>query len=162
MLKKTLLIFFCLLFISLTFAAEVQAPENSIFRFEKNSMTVLLSWGAASAAAGVAMLRSGSAFVRGVGVQSIAWGIIDAGLALGLKAWAADKEKKGTGAEQEALRMANIFLINFFLDILYLLAGILMIIMGSQTIKGHGAGIVLQGLFLFAFDGINYLMVTNF
>jgi hypothetical protein len=150
--KNKLLAAFVLAFFSATaFAADFDAAA-----YKDASMKVLLGWSGASIAGGTAMTVTGNSFVRGVGIQSVAWGAIDMGIAL--YAGSADNvlgidltKKKG---------LYDLFFINFLLDILYMGAGTALWVWGKDEWKGHGAGILLQGGFLFAFDGINALLLT--
>jgi len=47
------------------------------------------------------------------------------------------------------------------LDIVYIGAGSALAASGKDKFKGHGYGVIVQGSFLFLFDGINYLIVKR-
>ena len=59
-----------------------KGSEYNLWRHQKRAMNMLLGWSGASVIAGSAMLFHDSITIRDMGIQNIAWGIIDAGIAL--------------------------------------------------------------------------------
>ncbi|MGM0470250.1 MAG: DUF6992 family protein [Promethearchaeati archaeon] len=104
----------------------------------------LLVWGGINMAAGIFTLFSSSDLIRGVLLQSFFWGLIDGilGLATFLRKKEFDLEK-----------IKKILLINVYLDIGYIVVGILLVLLGDNTfLMGNGVGVIIQGAFLFIVD----------
>jgi hypothetical protein len=126
--------------------------------YETKAMTTLMTWAAASVLTGTMLtVTGGDDYTRAVGVQNIAWGAID-GVIAGFgyrginKQRNVDKPISYWQAEERKLR--KIFLINAGLDVLYIATGAVLWGLGkSDIVRGSGAGVMLQGSFLLAFDG---------
>lgn len=131
-----------------------------IWQYHKAITRRLLVWSAASVITGVALLAFGS-LLQGVGLQSLAWGVIDAGVAL-VGGWITRRRRTGLAdpfapevLAREVHNLHRILLINTGLDVLYVAGGIaLALILGVDNPfwRGNGWGIVIQGGFLFCFD----------
>lgn len=120
----------------------------------------LTFWSLASIAFGLPILTL-NPFWQGVGIQFIAWGVID--LLIAIIGAAAMKRRKARltpeeladSAPKESAKLKRILLINTGLDVLYVAGGIALILtLGATDIgwQGHGWGIIVQGGFLFLFD----------
>lgn len=136
---------------------------HDLVDFEARLASRLLAWGGASVAGGAALAlvghATGSRFLRGFGTQTIGWGAIDAGLALGGRA-RAQRLRSGPPADPaaaaaEAARIRRILALNAGLDVLYV-AGGLAVAAGrgraDPAARGHGLAAVVQGAFLLGFD----------
>jgi carboxylesterase len=144
-----------------------------IWDFQDALTRRLLLWSAASVVAGVTLLLWGDAFWRGVGLQAVAWGAIDAGIALAGRRSANKRvlkqaEKAANAAElaefaaREAHSLRRLLWINTGLDVLYVAGGAaLALTLGrsDEFARGNGWGIVVQGGFLFLFDLLHALTV---
>lgn len=150
--KKTSLVLVLLVFAFAVFADEAGFDAA---QYKDTSMNVLTGWAGASMASGLGMTIGGNTLVRGIGIQSIAWGAVDLGIAL----YARDADNVFGIDLNTPKGLYDLFLINTLLDILYMAAGAGLLIWGNEQLKGHGAGILIQGGFLFAFDGINVLIL---
>lgn len=134
------------------------AARNDHLAYETKAMTTLMTWAAASVLTGTMLtVTGGDDYTRAVGVQNIAWGAID-GVIAGFgyrgirKQMNFDKPISYWTAEDRKLR--KIFLINAGLDVLYVAAGAALLGFGKNDfVRGSGAGVILQGSFLFVFDG---------
>ncbi len=117
----------------------------------------LLLWSGFSIAAGALLLLPGGAFLQGAAVQAVAWGVIDALIAV-----IAMVRVRRTGqmppdeyrSVRESLRLRRILLINAGLDLIYIGVGVALFLLvpGDPFIRGNGAGVVIQGGFLLFFD----------
>jgi hypothetical protein len=127
----------------------------------------LLRWSALSVLVGIALILVGGTyifnvpFMRGFGLQAIAWGLLDALIAQGGQ-WLAHRRRgersESENDEQEAHKLHRLLLVNTALDVFYVGSGaILAFTLGAQDPlwRGHGWGIVAQGVFLFTFDLIH-------
>ena len=144
--------------------------QNDLFTYQQRVLPVLLFWGAGSAAAGAYWWRGPRPFWRGVGIQWAAWGAIDALIALGglrgaqrkgaaLAAGTLDDESHA----DEARKFERILWINAVLDMGYALGGLLFMRRGAGDAqqRGMGVGVVMQAVFLFAFDLCNGVVVRE-
>lgn len=109
----------------------------------------LLGWSALSVLAGVALVMRGDALWQSFGIQAIAWGLIDAGVAL-----AGVVAKRARSAEQQRVWLRRVLWINAGLDVIYIAvgAGVVAWGAGDPAWAGHGWGVIVQGAFLLVFD----------
>lgn len=129
----------------------------------------LLAWSVVSVSAGVVLLFLGPLW-QGVGVEAIAWGAIDAGIAL-IGGWVTRRRRAMLPdpsapdvLAREARTLRRIFWINAGLDVLYVTGGVaLALTFGAHDpfLRGNGWGIVVQGGFLFLFDLLHALGVPG-
>ncbi len=115
-------------------------------------------WGAFSVGTGlVAGLLITHPFVRGVALHAILWGLIDAGLA-GWGFLRASRESQKYPDEyrevEQTLKVRRLLVVNTLLDIGYFIAGsaVTVIFRDDPFLLGNGVGVIVQALFLFAFD----------
>lgn len=118
-------------------------------------------WSAVSILAGMVLALRRDNFWRGVGVQCVGWGAVDAGIAIGGQrmtnrryATLGDPYTPAILAEETA-RLRRLLLVNAGLDVLYMLGGLWLARTrgaSSRLWRGNGLGIVVQGAFLFIFD----------
>lgn len=129
----------------------------------------LLLWSALSIIAGALLVAFGaSAWWHGFGVQALAWGAIDAAIALFGQLSARKRRAAGLGGPEtfarEARNLRRLLWVNTGLDVLYLAGGVALIrTMGAQNpfAAGSGWGVVVQGGFLFIFDLLHALAVPR-
>ena len=136
--------------------------ELSFFHFQHRALGLLWGWGLGSVVLGASALLSRNLAVRQVGIQSIAWGAIDAALAWFGRRDARIKIAAGaTDGPRQARRFRTILLINAGLDVGYIAGGwaLLRSARGRDQRSGMGIGIIVQGLFLLLFDsGLAWLV----
>ena len=121
----------------------------------------LLIWSGLSVLISAGTVFYAGPFLRGLGIQFFAWGVIDGAIDFfGERASAKRKLKveESGSIESEAKGsrwLERILWINTGLDVLYVFGGLwLMQVWGRDSLlwKGHGVGIIIQGGFLFFFD----------
>ncbi len=125
----------------------------------------LLVWSALSILGGALLLFFGVPFWRGVGLQGLVWGLIDAGIALfGL--YSVRRKKSSPEANtpdalrREGKNLRRLLLVNAGLDVLYVLAGITVLLtFDTPFAHGNGVGILVQGGFLLLFDSFYAMRV---
>jgi len=143
-----------------------------IWDFQDTLSRRLLLWSALSVAAGALLLLAGGDFWRGFGVQALAWGAIDAAIALFGQRAAAKRRARGPHtaealaerATTEGAPLRRLLWINTGLDVLYVAGGlVLLYTIGAQNpfAAGNGWGIIVQGGFLFVFDLLHALAVPR-
>jgi hypothetical protein len=135
--------------------AEVVA-RDAYLADQRGLMTVLAGWSAGSIATGAVMWSRGGALVRYAGIQNVAWGAIDGGLAaFSLLSSRGDSRSEAPAGHwlEERQKLRRIFWINAALDVLYIGAGAALVGLGKRdSLRGSGAGVLAQGGFLLVFD----------
>lgn len=126
----------------------------------------LLVWSALSIIGG-SFLFFLTPFWRGVGMQALVWGGIDAAIAgfgllqLRRKRGRPDADKPET-LTREARSLRRTLLINAGLDVLYVVGGIVVSVnFEADFARGNGVGIIIQGGFLLLFDTFYALRVQR-
>lgn len=152
-------------------AAEALGPTAAsmgaeLLAAQRSHLWRVLIWGAASLVAGLAVLfrtRPEQAGWRGFAIQTALWGVIN----LGIVGWAF---RSGLGDPATALVPAlaaedgygNILLLNLGLNIGYMAVGLTLALAAGyglarpRTVRGHGLGLVVQGLGLLVLDWVAY------
>lgn len=119
----------------------------------------LLFWSGSSVITGIILVLPGNSFWRGFGIQAIAWGVIDAAIAMVGSRRAYQRRSIQNTPDQvthEVRKLKRILWVNFGLDVIYIIGGFTLISFHSSVFwQGHGWGIILQGAFLFFFDLIH-------
>ena len=133
-----------------------------IWQYQTRISTQLFGWSAFSVFGGLGLLLLlTDPFWRGVGLQGVVWGVIDAGIAffgqLGMRRKLADIDAPNAPGVQreEARRLRRLLLINAGLDVLYVAVGAGLILtfgVDNAFARGNGVGIMVQGAFLLLFD----------
>jgi hypothetical protein len=105
----------------------------------------LIIWSIASIVVGAILLLLAIPVLQGIGLQALLWGIIDVVIAV----FGVFRSK-----EQTAVKAARFLRINVYLDILYQVVGVLLIVFLWQDafLLGNGIGVIIQGAFLFMLD----------
>jgi hypothetical protein len=134
---------------------------------QKAHLWRVAGWGGASLIAGIGLLagtdKNRHPGWRGFGIQAAAWGAIN----LGIVAWAfASGFDAPAGTLADALAAedgyGNILLVNLGLNMGYMAVGAALALAAGRgfahpdAVRGHGLGVVVQGLGLLALDGIAY------
>ena len=137
--------------------------QDNFYRYQQRRLSILLGWGVGSVVVGSSMQLITQDFWKQFGLQALAWGAIDAALALvGIRS-ARSKERRYEQKElddadekKEARTIRRILLINAGLDGLYILSGSWVIwrFQARSDRRGMGVGILLQGVWLLLFDAL--------
>jgi hypothetical protein len=135
--------------------------EYDVLRHQERAMNVLLGWSGVSVIAGSAMLFHESHITRDFGIQNIAWGIIDGGIAIYARYSISGKTSSNISVREEKRSFRRLLLINSLLDIAYVGVGTALVASGRDGLRGHGYGVIVQGAFLLLFDGINLLLIPD-
>lgn len=135
---------------------QIKLPDNYRPYMHMHQANVVLgSWSVLSMGVGAVQLFSPNPFTRAFGMQQLAWGAIDGGIA-----WYGHRQLHQVdlnlrSPEEERKRFRKILLVNTLLDVGYLGLGWYLMRHANPRWHGHGAGIVAQGGFLLLFDGFN-------
>lgn len=137
--------------------------QDNFYRYQQRRLSILLSWGVSSVVVGSIIQLITQDFWKQFGLQALAWGAIDAALALvGIRS-ARSKEKRyeqkelgNADEKKEARTIWRILLINAGLDGLYIVSGAWVIwrFQARSDRRGMGVGILLQGVWLLLFDAL--------
>lgn len=105
----------------------------------------LIAWSIASIFIGIVLFFIPISILQGIGLQAVLWGVIDALIAVA-----------GVLRNRElpSDKVARFLQINVFLDIGYMVVGVLLIVLlwMDSFILGNGIGVIIQGAFLFVLD----------
>ena len=132
--------------------------SENFYSWQHRALGGLLAWGTGSVVVGAGLAPSRSAITRHIGLQAIAWGLIDALLALngrrGARSRIAQPHTSNVSAEQAARRFQQIVGVNVGLDALYILAAVRLLQSSRERPqrRGIGLGILIQALFLLPYD----------
>ncbi len=140
---------------------ERNALSIDIWLFQDQLTRRLSWWSIGSILAGAFLAAAFTGFWRGLGIQFLAWGVIDLAIAFFGARSARQRRAKLSLAEQlaaqpqERASLAKILWINAGLDVLYLAGGLALIGTLGATDSfwlGGGWGVLIQGGFLLFFD----------
>jgi hypothetical protein len=116
---------------------------------------ILLTWSIISIVIGI-VLNFGFPLTLfgGIGLQAIIWGIIDAAIA----SFILFKQK-----EQSVEKITKTVSFNIYLDILYQVVGVIVIVLYLQNpyFVGNGIGVLIQGFFLLILDRSYHRSLDN-
>ncbi|MCX8092581.1 MAG: hypothetical protein N3E50_00260 [Candidatus Goldbacteria bacterium] len=130
-----------------------------VFKHKETASNIYLGIAGLSLGIGTGILANAgnNEFLFGVGVQNIIWGLGEACIYIYDKNWAY-KETDEEKARQELITTSTTHLI---FDGIAVATGGLMLALGDNAIKGHGTGILIQGLILSIFDFSNLFIASN-
>lgn len=137
--------------------------NDNFFSYQQRRIWILLVWGLTSVISGLILQLSRKPFWKQFGLQAATWGAIDAALAIfGLNTANRKEERYALGelsyvdVRREVQSFFRILFINTFLDIVYVASGVWVMrrFKDSADRRGVGVGILVQGLWLFLFDGL--------
>jgi carboxylesterase len=139
---------------------------TTIWDLQNKIIQRLLIWSATSAIAGIFLIFSSAPFWHAFGIQAVAWGLVDAAIAvfgwLNIRRIPVEGRKSSQVKIKEAQKLSRILWINAGLDFLYITAGVILVIFpgaSDASWSGHGWGIIVQGGFLLFFDVLHALRV---
>jgi hypothetical protein len=138
-----------------------ESSEYDVLGHQERAMNILLGWSGASIITGSAMLFHKSRTIRDFGIQNIAWGVIDGGIALYARRSISGKRGSSISVQREKQNFRMLLLVNSLLDIVYVGVGTALAASRRDRLKGHGYGVIVQGAFLLLFDGINLLFIPK-
>lgn len=104
------------------------------------------------------LLLFGTPFWRGLGLQGLVWGAIDAAIAgFGLVSLRRKRSRPDADTPaalaKETHNLRRLLLINAGLDVLYIVGGTVVLTqLTTDFARGNGVGIIVQGAFLLLFD----------
>ena len=127
--------------------------KSNNFNLKKRIGLPLIIWGIINISAGIFYFFSAFDLIRGIYFQAFFWGLIDA--ILGIITYLRKKEF-------DLERIKKILLINTYLDVVYIIVGLILLLSFiNPFLAGNGLGVIIQGLFLFFADLIHYRHLKN-
>ena len=134
--------------------------RDSFFVRQDRMLDPLLAWGVGNVVGGAALAVARRGVPRSIGLQALLWGAIDTTFAV---RWQLTARRNALAARSgelsadiihdEALWFERVQALNTGLGALYLAGGTLLAIKGgSRRARGAGAGIMIQGGALLAYD----------
>lgn len=139
---------------------------TDIWAYQSAITRRLLTWSLFSLSAGLVM-QVGGAALRALGMQFVAWGAIDAGIALVGQNQSQKRQARADAntpaiLAAETSKLRRLLWLNTALDVLYLIGGLAVARRrGDERWRGHGLGILIQGGFLFIFDLLHALPLAQ-
>lgn len=146
------------------------SPYAGVWRFQNVVSRRLLIWAVGNVALGVWLQQRRNKFWRGVGMQSLSWGAINAGIAIigsGVANWRKSRMENPYAApivEKEHRNLFRALWINAILDVFYVLGGLALALTRGKRdrlMRGNGWGVVMQGGFLLLFDAIHAAIMKS-
>ena len=143
-------------------------PNDHIWKFQTSLSRHLLFWSIFSIFGGLILHIPRSRLANGIGIQFTVWGLIDAIIAIfgeraAKKRFAQLPDPMADEiADRESHKLYKILLVNTGLDIGYMLGGSALSLTKGKSDpgwRGHGIGIIIQGVFLFIFDLVHMLLI---
>ncbi len=137
--------------------------HGNFYGYQQRRFLLLLGWGLLSVITGFTLQLNPKSFWKQFGIQALLWGAIDAALALFGLTGTNKKEERyalgelGTSDEQKEVQtFYRILLLNTGLDVGYIALGawLMQRFKARADRRGMGLGILIQGLWLFLFDGL--------
>lgn len=144
--------------------------REAFFLWQERVLDLLLSWGVGNVAAGSVVALTQSGIPRAIGVQAVAWGAVDAAVALYAQCVARNHAVSARAGilgarhiQARAQRFGSLLAINSGADVFYVLAGSLVAAKSSSDwVKGTAIGVVIQGGVLLLYDlGLTIRMFTR-
>ncbi len=129
-------------------------PNQPFFTIKYRALGFLWAWGLTNIVVGAGMALNRNQVIRHIGFQAFVWGVIDAALAYTGRRDALAAPERGDDPAIVASRDQKILLINAGLDVGYMATGYWLVrtARGRTDRVGIGAGIAVQGMFLFGLD----------
>ncbi|MGL4648204.1 MAG: DUF6992 family protein [Caldilineaceae bacterium] len=132
---------------------------TSIWSFQRRLTHRLMRWAIPSVVVGGLLAwRGRTPAQRAIGQQAVAWGAIDAAIALGGQSAAERKQATAMPVDEiaQARSLRRLLWLNTALDVLYVTGGLALArSQRGDAARGHGIGIIIQGGFLLFFDLIH-------
>lgn len=147
--------------------SSLEAFDRDRLRLNQRGLTVLGTWAAGNLVANGLLLNGTSGRDRAFHQMNLAWGAVNLTLA-GVGMLTSRRRQATESSAYQSLRAQQateqIFLVNTALDVAYVLGGLYLTERSNtrpnpaqgERLRGQGQAIVLQGAFLFLFDGAMY------
>lgn len=138
----------------------VETDRENFFAWQERVLDLLLAWGVGNVGAGSILALRSSGIKRAIGVQAVAWGLVDSAVALYAGCIArrhATSARSGMfGArhiQQRARRFEQLLAFQTGADVLYVAVGALVAYRSrSPWIRGTAIGVLIQGGALLVYD----------
>ena len=117
----------------------------NLYQLNRQISLFLMGWGLSSVILGGTLIFFDNPFLKAISIQFLLWGIID--FILGLIPIIRNKIS-------ERKKLYKILFFNSFLDIIYILVGLILIfefVFEGEATIGHGFGVIIQAIFLLVF-----------
>ena len=138
----------------------VESEREDFFVWQERVLDMLLAWGIGNTIAGAALAVRSPGIKRAIGVQAVAWGVVDSAVALYAGCIArrhATSARSGMfGArhiQQRARRFERLLAAQTAADIVYVTAGAIFAYRSrSPWVRGTAIGVLIQGGALLVYD----------
>ena len=138
----------------------VETEREDFFVWQERVLDLLLAWGVGNVAAGAVLASRSSGVKRAIGVQAVAWGLVDSAVAIYggciARRHATSARSGMYGArhiQQQARRFEHLVAVQTAADIVYVAAGAFFAYRSrSPWIRGTAIGVLIQGGALLLYD----------
>jgi hypothetical protein len=140
-------------------AEEETIISYDVYKHMENSSDIFLGIAGLSLGMGAGLIANAgnNPTTLGIGVENLTWGLVEACFFLYDRNFV-DKISDEKKAREEYVKMSGWHAI---FDLGYIAAGGCIALFGDKYLKGHGLGIVVQGMMLSVYDGINFFIASN-
>lgn len=152
----------CLLLLSvqIVHGQSLEETFQKEVKYRKTGMTVLGSWAVLNIGSGLALRGNAEGSTRYFYDMNAIWNSVNLGIATFgyIRANHLTQPENGLGMYNVQNRLDKVLLINIGLDLAYIATGLFLNDRGRRStnnrdlLVGYGKSVVLQGVFLFAFD----------
>lgn len=138
----------------------VETDREDFFAWQERVLDMLLAWGIGNVGAGTVLALRSSGIKRAIGVQAVAWGLVDSAVAVYAGCIArrhATSARSGMyGArhiQQRARRFEHLLALQTAADVVYVTSGAIVAYRSrSPWIQGTAIGVLIQGGALLVYD----------
>jgi hypothetical protein len=138
----------------------VESEREDFFVWQERVLDMLLAWGIGNVGAGAVLAIRSKGIKRAIGVQAVAWGLVDSAVAIYAGCIArrhATSARSGMfGArhiQQQARRFEHLLALQTAADIVYVTVGAFIANRSrAPWIRGSAIGVVIQGGVLLLYD----------
>ncbi len=144
--------------------------KRDIWQFNTVISRRLLWWAGLNILGGAWLQQRANKFSRGVGMQALSWGFVNATIAVvgsivtHIRKRRQDDPLANEIVEKETRTLLRVLVINAGLDVLYIAGGVaLAVTRGRQNrfVRGNGWGVAIQGAFLCLFDLFHAIILRD-
>lgn len=138
----------------------------ALLTYQRKMMYQLLFWAGLSTGVGLAMLTSTRLWVRSFGGMTLAWAVVNAGIAFfalrGIRKKSQQSPDEAT-VQKWARQLLTLLWVNALLDGVYILVGLGLALWdpANRMLVGFGWAIIVQGGFLLLFDGWHAIQIRR-
>ncbi|MCE5301277.1 MAG: hypothetical protein LLG37_10470 [Spirochaetia bacterium] len=126
-------------------------------KHRETASNIFMGWAGLSAGAGLIFAFSTDSMGQGIGIGTLAYGIVETAMAVIDKNWG----EKYSDPEKSRLSMVEDTGWHAVMGLVQVLGGAALAMAGNNDVKGYGIAMALQGTFLSISDGMNHFIAND-